>query len=150
LFTDSQLLFTNIAEAKPIMSRTIRINTPEYIFEINVGGHIIRGRVDEGGPHFLVDEEQEAALRAAITPAVDKHEEGDVDESQSRKPTGDLDKRTHTMNVAEAGALVQSINSTDELIALQLGEKNHPDFPGGRKGVLNLIDSRFGDIERGE
>jgi hypothetical protein len=54
------------------------------------------------------------------------------------------------MNQADAANLIASITDPEELYRLKEGETLHPQYQGGRKGVLALIDSRFGDIEEGK
>ena len=60
---------------------------------------------------------------------------------------GDVDNGTQSYNVADAKALIAEEEDIDSLRALRRGEEQHPDFAGGRIGVLDAIDARLAELE---
>jgi hypothetical protein len=150
------------------MKKLIRVRTPEFVREMNIFGYIVRGQVDDKGPYIDITEDQEDEFRRQIREMREAAEFGEKEEvpagqqqpeieteldlsSEQRgaKPEEDgkwgeleADKRTQTLNVADAAQLVSTINDVNELARLKAGEESHPDYPGGRKGVMTYIDQR--------
>lgn len=132
------------------MQRLIRVRTPEFIREINVAGHVLRGQIDEQGPYIDIDADQESSIRQILTAAP-------AGESSPENPGTAVeefgDQRTHHLNVADAATLIAGISDLDELKRIGLGEMAHPNFPGGRRGVLTYLDQHMTAVEasdRGE
>ena len=78
--------------------------------------------------------------------------EGDEDKSLPDPNEGDegktqvapvVDTRTHNLNSPDSIKLVESLTDFTELNMIKDGEGKHPDFTGGRKGVLNAIHERI-------
>ena len=75
-----------------------------------------------------------------------------TDEEEEREPDegGDVDNGTQSYNVADAKELLADEGDADSLRALRRGEEQHPEFAGGRTGVLDAIDARLAELKESE
>ena len=53
---------------------------------------------------------------------------------------------THDKTVAQAKAVIDGAQNRADLVELQDSELRHPQFPGGRPRVLNLIQQRLDQV----
>lgn len=101
---------------------------------------------DEESPPPEEDKVEEPATEVE-KPEADKVEEG-IEESP-QEPVDDSppapvpDLSTHGMSVAKAMNLIEAMKDFTALNMLKDGEGQNPEFPGGRKGILNAIHKRI-------
>ena len=70
-----------------------------------------------------------------------------TDNEREADEDGDVDNGTLGYNVVDANGLIAEEEDVDSLRALRRGEEQHPDFNGGRIGVLDAIDVRLAELE---
>ncbi len=97
---------------------------------------------------WSVDQEQAAAEETieespgeTPDPPIAEEAEGLPDPEEEAVPTIDL--RTHSMNARDSLALIEELEDITALNMLKDGEGQHPDFKGGRKGILTAIHKRI-------
>lgn len=63
------------------------------------------------------------------------------DKEENHAPV--IDNRTHGLNSPDSIKLVESLTDFTMLNMIKDGESQHPEFEGGRKGVLNAVHERI-------
>jgi len=57
---------------------------------------------------------------------------------------------TREKTIDEVREALQTVETEDALLTIIEGEQAHPDYPGGRKGVLELIDARAEQLQQAQ
>jgi len=127
----------------------IRVDIPEFILEVNLGGERFMCQAetvdDQRKFFFLIPEEKEADLRKQLLAGIEIDTvEGGKEHREAVFPLAD----THNMSAAEAAQFIKQLPSLELLQSARAGEMAHPRYQGGRKGVLDLIDSRIAELQR--
>lgn len=61
-------------------------------------------------------------------------------------PFATLKEKLYDLKVGEAKALIQKVADPKELAALHALERSHPSYDAGRKGVMDAIEERQGEL----
>lgn len=127
-----------IASGSPIVSEaptkkpaSSHDKSPDEFYCRDHKDHHVRGDVDYYGciEKYLSGEwgkEPETHIPAKVTP----------------------DLRTHTMSTNQVKELAEKVQDVGRLKALYEGEKAHPQYEGGRKGVLSVLSDRMTVLQK--
>lgn len=118
--------------------------TSEYCAE-PIGWKLSRRGDVEMGEAAESEAEEDEELSAPIGSAATAVTTGAADEGMQGEPVGadsNSDESTHDMNAGEAVSYVASLETEDELDAVELGETAHPKYDGGRQSVMRAIAER--------
>jgi len=104
--------------------------------------------VDKFQTNVWSSDQEQAAAEETIEESSDETPEPPIAEEAEGLPDPKevapvIDLRTHSMNAKEALALVEELEDITALNMLKDGEGQHPDFKGGRKGIINAIHKRI-------
>ncbi len=133
-----------------------RIYMPEYIMELNLNQTVYQMFKDkEGKPYIDIPESLEHVLieQAAKMGAASVQEQPAEPATGSNIPAvpplpeGEADTTTHAMNSADVKALILTATDATALQKLRAGELMHPQYDGGRSGVIAAIDARISELE---
>ena len=86
----------------------------------------------------------EAELAFGTAERVAEEPTAPVSTADETTSDGSLDTRTHNLKVKDARTLIAAIDSADELTRLYEGEEGRE--KGSRKGVLDAIEERLGEL----
>lgn len=134
-----------------------RVDLPRYVSELNIAGSIVRCQRDSDDKPFVVvrDEDAQFVLPSLEGPAMPAEltEEADSDESAvvggpQAPAAGSADLRTHALNVTDSVVMIADIHDAGVLEKLRAGELIHPEWAGGRRGVLNAIGDRLIQVSK--
>ena len=62
---------------------------------------------------------------------------------------GGLDKTSWDVGVKQLKPQIAAVTDRDRLVAMLEGEKSHPDYEGGRLGVIKMIAARLEEVGSG-
>lgn len=96
----------------------------------------------------LAGEAASAAPAGALTPGSPALVPAGTGDATEDARLGTLKAATGGLNVSQAQGLIEQTGSIPDLVAIRAGEILHPDYQGGRKGVLEAIEARIADLQR--
>ena len=102
----------------------------------------------KGEPEYYscLDKFQSGVWSSDVELPAQSEEEGieeSPEEDEENPPAPEINTITHSMSAKEAIALIEETDDAAELNMLKDGEGQHPEYKGGRKGILTAIHKRI-------
>lgn len=117
----------------------------------NEKSRVVRKIFSPGDLVELDDAEMKRLLKLGAIKA--KEEPAEVDEGlEAGDQTTDddpVDVSTHGLTVPQAREMIAGVTDQELLKAMLRGEKHHPEYEGGRSGVVDALEERIGELEEG-